>query len=99
MATEDADYESWRLGICKPVHVRQMALVSFGSATTPHYARTLPLRFRTHRLVCIQAHLPESFGPDRGSHQAAAGLMRHSDIRTTMNVSGKAVEESKRKDS
>ena len=96
MGTEDVVYEFRRLGICKPVYGRQIPLVSLGCATAPHHTRRLPLRFRMHRPAYVQALCRSLLDETGAPLKVQQELMRHADIRTTMNVYGKAMDESKR---
>ena len=71
-------------------------MAALESATAAYRARRGPLRYRSHRLAHIPPHVPESSRRDWGSAKVQQELMRHADIRTTMNIYGKAMEKSKR---
>jgi hypothetical protein len=96
LATQDAVQKSGGLGVCKPVGGRQIALISLGSRAASYYPAGIRcgigrIGWHTFRNTLLTL-LDETGAPMKVQQE----LMRHADIRTTMNVYGKAMDESKR---
>jgi len=69
----------------------------WGVGAVSYHSRRHSLRYWTYRLGIRSATHSDSADETGAPMKVQQELMRHADIRTTMNVYGKAMDESKRK--
>jgi|SRR6516165_3917397 integrase len=96
MAAQDALPESRGLGVCEPVQGRQDTMGSLEHRATPYHSRSPALWFRTHHWHSFRHTFRTLLDETGAPMKVQQELMRHADIRTTMNVYGKAMDASKR---
>jgi integrase len=92
----DTIQQARRLDIRESFQGRHSAVAALESATETHWTSVRPLRHRPYRLAHIPPHFRSLLDETGARMKVQQELMRHSDVRTTMNIYGKAMEQSKR---